>query len=233
MRQIFLDTETTGLSPEKGDRIIEVAAVTYQNRMPVSSEDGGVFHSYINPQRDIDKDAYNVHKLDRVFLSDKPIFADIAVSLMDFLRDAEIVIHNAAFDRGFLDSEFNRLGYPPLEKIAAKIFCSLQWSRKNNHGGTHSLDALCDRFSVDNTARKAGHNALLDVRLLAKVYLQMTAKQTTMRLPSKRSTQTYTGGDVIVLRANESENAAHQQVLQDMHDKEKAAVLFLQNGDTA
>ena len=173
-REIFLDTETTGLEVKNNHKIIEVAAIAYQNRKAL---DGGIFHSYCNPQRDIEVEAQKVHGMDASFLKDKPLFADIAQSLQDFLRGGDIYIHNAEFDCGFLDAEFKKCNLPPLESIAGSINCTVKISKqKNPHMHRHNLVTLCNHYKVDDSARTK-HNALLDVKLLANVYYAMTREQ--------------------------------------------------------
>ena len=167
MREIVLDTETTGLSPEEGDRVVEIGALELFHRVPT----GEVWHSYINPERDMPADAYRVHELSEEFLSDKPRFAEIAGGLLEFIADAPLVIHNAPFDAGFLNAEFARLGLPKL--AGERLVDTLQMARKRFAGAPNSLDALCTRFEIDRSAR-AVHGALVDCRLLAEVYLHLT-----------------------------------------------------------
>ena len=172
MRQVILDTETTGLNPATGDRIIEIGCVEMVGRRLTDR----TFHYYINPERDIDAGAFAVHGLSREFLSDKPIFANIVDQLIEFVDGAEIVIHNAAFDLGFLDNEFTLLKRPPFRGLAAKITDTLLDARQMFPGKRNSLDALCDRFAISNKHRTL-HGALLDAQLLAEVYLSMTRGQ--------------------------------------------------------
>ena len=172
MRQVILDTETTGLNPATGDRIIEIGCVEVVDRRLTDR----TFHYYINPERDIDAGAFAVHGLSREFLSDKPLFANIVEELIEFVDGAEIVIHNAAFDLGFLDNEFALLKRPPFRGLAAKITDTLLDARQMFPGKRNSLDALCDRFSISNEHRTL-HGALLDAQLLAEVYIAMTRGQ--------------------------------------------------------
>lgn len=172
MRQVILDTETTGLNPATGDRIIEIACVEMVDRRLTDR----TFHHYINPERDIDAGAFAVHGLSREFLSDKPLFANIVEQLIEFVDGAEIVIHNAAFDLGFLDNEFALLKRPPFRHLAAKITDTLLDARQMFPGKRNSLDALCERFSISNQHRTL-HGALLDAQLLAEVYIAMTRGQ--------------------------------------------------------
>ena len=172
MRQVILDTETTGLSHATGDRIIEIGCVEVIDRRLTDR----TFHYYINPERDIDAGAFAVHGLSREFLSDKPLFANIVEELIEFVDGAEIVIHNAAFDLGFLDNEFALLKRPPFRGLASKITDTLLDARQMFPGKRNSLDALCDRFSISNEHRTL-HGALLDAQLLAEVYIAMTRGQ--------------------------------------------------------
>jgi DNA polymerase-3 subunit epsilon len=162
MRQVILDTETTGLNPATGDRVIEIGCVELVNRRLTER----TFHHYINPERDIDAGAYAVHGLSRAFLSDKPVFAQIAEDLIEFVADAELIIHNAPFDLGFLDSEFALLKRTPFRAHASNVIDTLVNARQMFPGKRNSLDALCERFSVSNTHRTL-HGALLDAQLLA------------------------------------------------------------------
>ncbi|QWD82882.1 DNA polymerase III subunit epsilon [Polynucleobacter sp. MWH-P3-07-1] len=172
MRQVILDTETTGLNPATGDRIIEIGCVEMIGRRLTDR----TFHYYINPERDIDAGAFAVHGLSREFLSDKPVFGNIVDQLIEFVDGAEIVIHNAAFDLGFLDNEFALLKRPAFRSLAAKITDTLLDARQMFPGKRNSLDALCERFSISNEHRTL-HGALLDAQLLAEVYLAMTRGQ--------------------------------------------------------
>jgi DNA polymerase III subunit epsilon len=172
MRQIFLDTETTGLSPESGDRIIEIGCVEIVNRRMT----GRRIHHYVNPERRNSVDAYKVHGLSDEFLADKPLFAHIVDELIEFVRGAEIIIHNAAFDIGFLDAELRRIGRPPFLEHGVRVTDSLSMARDSFPGKSNSLDALCKRFEVNNAGREL-HGALLDAGLLAEVYIRMTRGQ--------------------------------------------------------
>jgi DNA polymerase-3 subunit epsilon len=184
MRQIVLDTETTGLDPASGDRVIEVAAIELYNFMPT----GQKFHVLVDPERDIPEEATRVHGFTAEMLRGKPIFAGIAHELIAFLRDSEIIAHNAPFDFGFLDAELVRAGHPKLDR--ARMVDSLEIAKRRYPGMPNSLDALCRRLGVDNSMRSS-HNALLDVTLLAEVFLQlMGGKQPGLDLaatPARRS----------------------------------------------
>ncbi len=175
MRQIFLDTETTGLSPESGDRIIEIGCVEMLNRRL----SGRNLHFYLNPQRANSEDAVKVHGLSDEFLADKPLFEAVADELLDYLAGAEIVIHNAAFDVGFLNEELKRIGRQRFTEYAAGVTDSLTMAREMFPGKSNSLDALCRRLEVDNSNR-ALHGALLDAGLLAEVYIRMTRGQNSL-----------------------------------------------------
>lgn len=175
MRQIFLDTETTGLDANQGDRIIEIGCIEMVDRRYTEGPTSR-FHHYINPQRSSHPDALRVHGITDAFLADKPLFADIAQDLLAFVKDAEIVIHNAAFDLGFIDAELARLGLPPLRRHVARVTDSLLMAREMFPGKSNSLDALCKRLEVDNSGRDL-HGALLDAGLLAEVYIRLTRGQ--------------------------------------------------------
>jgi len=172
MRQIILDTETTGLNPLTGDRIIEIGCLEMVDRRLT----GNKLHHYINPQRDIDPGAVAVHGLTVEFLSDKPIFADVAHEIIEFLKDAELIIHNAPFDVGFLDAELGLLKLGKINDHVASVIDTLKNARDMFPGRRNSLDALCERFGVSNEHRTL-HGALLDSELLAEVYLAMTRGQ--------------------------------------------------------
>ena len=176
MRQIVLDTETTGLEPEQGHRVIEIGAVELIDRQLT----GETFHTYLNPQREIDEGALQVHGIDADYLADKPLFGDISETFVAFIRDAELVIHNAPFDVAFLDRELKLLpGSAPRISELCKVTDSLALARHKYPGQKNSLDALCRRFDVDNSARER-HGALLDAEILAEVYLAMTGGQTVL-----------------------------------------------------
>ncbi|PSB92193.1 DNA polymerase III subunit epsilon [Candidatus Pandoraea novymonadis] len=171
-RQLILDTETTGLNPQKGDRLLEVGCVELVSRRLT----GNNLHFYINPERDSDPEALAIHGLTTQFLSDKPKFSDIANKLRDYCCGAEIIIHNAAFDLCFLDMEFSRLGWPTFMSYCSGLIDTLQYAREIFPGRRNSLDALCERLNINKTHRTL-HGALLDAELLANVYLSMTRGQ--------------------------------------------------------
>ena len=211
MRQIFLDTETTGLYPAQGHRIIEIAAVEMIDRRAT----GNHFHVYLNPMREIDAAAQEVHGITLEFLQDKPLFDAIAQELIDFVQDAEVIIHNAPFDTGFLNSELGRIGLMPFESFCAKITDTLKMAKDSRPGQRNNLDALCKHFGVDNTKRTL-HGALLDAELLAEVYMAMTRGQESLMMDLGQSKSVVSTGlnsekprQLKVLRANESELEAH------------------------
>lgn len=166
MREIALDTETTGFDPDKGDRIVEIGAVELFNHLPT----GCTFHRYLNPERSVPEDAFKVHGLSDAFLADKPLFAAVAAEFLTFIGDAPLVIHNATFDMRFLNAELGWLDLPPLP--AERAVDTLAIARRRFPGAQASLDALCRRFGIDNTARTL-HGALLDSEILAEVYLEL------------------------------------------------------------
>lgn len=182
MRQIILDTETTGLEPREGHRIIEIGAVEMLNR-DITGQD---FHQYLNPDREIDDEAVRVHGLTNAFLADKSSFAQIADQFLDFVRGAELIIHNAAFDVGFINHELVKLGprYGRIEDHVSGVLDTLLLARRMHPGQRNSLDALCKRYKVDNSNR-ALHGALLDSRILADVYLAMTGGQSSLGLDAQ------------------------------------------------
>ncbi|MCO5090500.1 DNA polymerase III subunit epsilon [Bosea sp. (in: a-proteobacteria)] len=166
MREIVLDTETTGVEANNGDRIVEIGCVELINHCP----SGRTFHVYINPERAMPVEAFNVHGLSEAFLADKPVFAAIADEFADFIVGAKLVAHNAAFDVGFINMEFRRLGLPPVEQ--AFVVDTLSMARRRHPGASNSLDALCTRYGIDNS-RRTRHGALLDSEILAEVYIEL------------------------------------------------------------
>ncbi len=214
MRQIFLDTETTGLYPAQGHRIIEVAAVEVINRRLTKNH----FHYYINPDREIDQGAQEVHGISLEFLQDKPRFADIAKDLIDFIADAELIAHNAPFDVGFLNSEFGMLGLKTVEEITAKVTDTLKIAKEMRPGQRNNLDALCKHFGIDNSKRTL-HGALLDAELLADVYMAMTRGQESLMMALDKPEQAgievvqATSAPILVKLASAEEMAAHEEYL--------------------
>lgn len=167
MREIVFDTETTGVNPATGDRMVEIGCVELVNRCPTGRE----YHAYFNPERSMPSEAEAVHGLSTIFLSDKPLFADKCEELLDFIGDAPLIAHNAAFDFGFLNAELSQCGRDPV--CLTRMICTLVLARSKHPGAKHSLDALCSRFGVDRSAR-VKHGALLDAQLLAQVYVELT-----------------------------------------------------------
>ena len=176
-RQIVLDTETTGLNAKLGDRVIEIGCIELLSRRVTDRH----FHTYLDPEREIEEGAAKVHGLTREFLSDKPRFAEVAKDFLDYVRGAELIIHNAAFDVEFLDAELELAGLGRLAEHAAGVIDTLALARELHPGRRNSLDALCERYGVDN-AHRTMHGALLDARLLAEVYLSMTRGQESLAM---------------------------------------------------
>ena len=171
-REIVLDTETTGLDPAQGHRVVELGAVELVNHLPT----GRTFHAYLNPERDMPEEAFRIHGLSAEFLADHPVFAEVVDAFLEFLGDGKLVIHNAAFDIGFLDAELRRIGRAPFLDHGVRVTDSLSMARDSFPGKSNSLDALCKRFEV-NSAMRELHGALLDAGLLAEVYIRMTRGQ--------------------------------------------------------
>lgn len=176
MREIVFDTETTGLDPSTGDRLVEIGCIELVNRFPT----GNTFHRYLNPERDMPEPAFKVHGLSIDFLNDKPLFASIVDELVEFLGDAPLVAHNAMFDLGFLNAELKRAGRDVVAR--ERLVDTLMMARRKHPGGSNRLDDLCVRYKVDNSKRTK-HGALLDAELLAEVYIEMTgARQASLGL---------------------------------------------------
>lgn len=224
MRQIILDTETTGLEPTQGHRVIEIGCVELLNRRLT----GKHYHQYLNPDREIDAGALEVHGITTEFLQDKPRFEDVAETFLDFIKGAELIIHNAAFDLSFLNNELKLIDHASktLEtEQASGVIDTLVLARKMHPGQRNSLDALCKRYEIDNSQRSL-HGALLDAEILADVYLHMTGGQTDLVLEtnharskakrSKRQDEAASHNPLTVLSASESELLAHQQWLQEI-----------------
>ncbi len=232
MRRVVLDTETTGLDPRQGHRIIEVAAIELEGRK-VSSR---TFHRYINPEREIDEGAAAVHGLTLDRLQDEPRFAEIAPALLEFIAGAELIIHNAPFDMGFLNAELGLMGLPPLDN---PVLDTLKLAKELHPGKKNNLDALCDRYQIDNSHRTL-HGALLDTELLAEVYLGMTRGQGSLLGEQEAAepeavTSLESGAKlnvaVRVLAASEEELALHETQLADIDKASKGACIWrgLQN----
>jgi DNA polymerase III subunit epsilon len=218
MRQIIVDTETTGLDPALGHRIIEIAAVELINRRPT----GNHFHRYINPERDSEEAALQVHGLTSEFLSDKPKFRDIAREFVEFVRGAELVIHNSAFDIAFINHELSLISSDPINTCCPGIVDTLKLAREIHPGKRNALDSLCDRYQIDNSSRTL-HGALLDAQLLAEVYLAMTRGQESLMIDDEvlqitvTATKAAAGSvPVVILAASAEELHAHEQHLSEI-----------------
>ena len=236
MRQIVLDTETTGLSPETGDRIIELGCVELVNRKLT----GNNLHFYFNPDRDSHEDALRVHGISNEFLKDKPRFAELVDEILEYMQDAEVIIHNAPFDLGFLNKELELLGRPPFKTFVNGVIDSLAMAKEMFPGKRNSLDALCDRLEVDNSGRTL-HGALLDAELLADVYINMTRGQEALIIDAVETSSAggsmaikvdLSGLQLPVLVANEQELAAHEDILTQM-DKASGGKTVWRNLETA
>ena len=232
MRQIVLDTETTGLETSEGHRIIEIGCVEILDRRITRNS----FHSYINPGREVDAGALEVHGIDNRFLKDKRRFAEVADEMLDYLRGAQLVIHNAPFDVGFINHEL-RLMQNPVSDITevCSVLDTLELARRQHPGQKNSLDALCKRYSVDNSGREY-HGALLDAQLLAEVYLAMTGGQAALVLDTSADTQRAGGVPqrrlvreqlpLKVLRATAEESAAHEAKMKEVAKASGGAPLW-------
>ncbi len=223
MKQIFLDTETTGLYPDQGHRIIEIAAIETVNRQLT----GNHFHQYINPERDIDLAAQEVHGITLDFLQDKPLFEAIADDFIEFVKDCELIIHNAPFDVGFLNSELGRLGLKPVKEVCGKITDTLKMAKDARPGQRNNLDALCRHFEIDNS-RRTLHGALLDAELLAEVYMALTRGQDSLMIDLEHedishglNTMATNQHKLKILMATSEECAEHNKYLQGLEACEK------------
>ena len=222
MHEIIFDTETTGLSPREGHRLVEIGCIEMIDRFPT----GRVFHKYLNPERDMPLEAFEIHGLSSDFLKDKPRFAEIAEEFSSFIGDAQLVAHNAGFDMGFINAEFARLGKPPLS--LERVVDTVMLARRKFPGARASLDALCDRFGIDR-GHRTKHGALLDAEILAEVYSELLGgKQANLMLDSSRQPKTaqqVTAG-VIAARPeplapllSEAEIAAHAAFVDALGEK--------------
>ncbi len=230
MRQIVLDTETTGLYARNGDRVVEIGCVELVDRKPT----GRRLHRYLNPEREVPIEAQRIHGLTDEFLADKPKFRDVAAELADFIRDAELVIHNASFDMEFLNVEFGLLRNPDMESaraICAAVVDTLKMARDLRPGKRNSLDALCSEYGVDNSNRQF-HGALLDAELLAEVYLAMTRGQESLVMEldepaAEIATLTLGSRPTLrVVRAGADELAEHDRVLREIDKASKGQCLW-------
>jgi DNA polymerase-3 subunit epsilon len=189
MREIVLDTETTGLDPLRGDRLVEIGCVEIFNRMPT----GQIFHRYINPERDVPAEAFAVHGLSAEFLADKPRFAEVVEEFLEFIGDTPLVIHNASFDAGFLNAELGRLSRQPIPRD--RLVDTLMLARRKHPGVSNRLDDLCSRYAIDNS-RRTKHGALLDAELLAEVYIDLIgARQSQLILAETVAERTHRDGE--------------------------------------
>ncbi len=231
MRQIVLDTETTGIDPNQGHRVIEIGCVELIDRKPT----GNHFHEYIQPERDVPDEAIEIHGITNEFLQDKPLFRDVAERFFEYIKGAELVIHNAPFDMGFLNNEYRLLKSPnvPLEDHC-QVLDTLVMARQKHPGQKNSLDALCKRYHIDN-AHRTLHGALLDSEILADVYLLMTGGQTALSLADESSegpsgqtaSQLQTDVSTLelpVVRASEDELAVHKDYIDRLVKREDRAV---------
>jgi DNA polymerase-3 subunit epsilon len=230
MRQIILDTETTGLSADNGDRIIEIGCVELLHRKLT----GHHLHHYVNPERDSHEDALKVHGISNEFLRDKPKFAHIADEFLAYIEGAELIIHNAPFDVAFLNKELERVGKGPLSLHVSGITDTLVMAKDMFPGKRNSLDALCDRLEVDNSGRTL-HGALLDAELLADVYINMTRGQDALLIDTHAVAGAEQAGlnvidlrqfDLPVIAANEQELSAHEDVLKQMDKASGGKVIY-------
>lgn len=229
MRQIFLDTETTGLSAATGDRVIEIGCVELINRKLTRNNK----HFYLNPERDSHEDALKVHGITSEFLKDKPKFAEIVDEFLEFCSEAEIIIHNAPFDLSFLNKELELIGKPSFKSFVASVTDTLVMAKEMYPGKRNSLDALCDRLGVDNSGRTL-HGALLDAELLADMYINLTRGQDALLIDT--GTGQNADGSVIqidysvykldVLFANDQETAAHEDVLNQIDKASKGKTVW-------
>ena len=232
MRQIVLDTETTGLEPSQGHRIIEIGCVELINRRMTDNR----FHIYLNPDREIDQGAIDVHGITNEFLADKPHFEEIVDDFLNFIRGAELVIHNAPFDVGFINHELGKLEQNQKVDDICSVLDSLVLARKMHPGQKNSLDALCKRYEIDNAHREL-HGALLDAQILADVYLAMTGGQTTLSLAAnfeKTAQQDVTANEsksqrsaLKIIYANDDELSAHEAFLNKIQQESDSGCVWM------
>ena len=222
MREIVLDTETTGLDPLRGDRLVEIGCVEIFNRMPT----GQTFHRHINPERDMPAEAFAVHGLSGEFLADKPLFAQVVDDFLAFIADAPLVIHNASFDISFINAELERIKRPPISR--ERLVDTLLLARRKHPGVSNRLDDLCSRYAIDNS-RRTKHGALLDSELLAEVYIDLIgARQSQLILAAEvRDTREGATGDMprrqrtepLAARISEADRTAHRAFVATLGDK--------------
>ena len=222
MREIVLDTETTGLDPLSGDRLVEIGCVEIFNRMPT----GQTFHRHINPERDMPAEAFAVHGLSAEFLADKPLFAHVVEEFLEFIADAPLVIHNASFDIGFINAELDRIKRPPIARD--RLVDTLLLARRKHPGVSNRLDDLCSRYAIDNS-RRTKHGALLDAELLAEVYIDLIgARQSQLILAAESiNIRIGAGGETarrqretpLAARVSEEDRAAHRAFVATLGEK--------------
>jgi DNA polymerase-3 subunit epsilon len=222
MREIVLDTETTGLDPLRGDRLVEIGCVEMFNRMPT----GQSYHVYINPERDMPAEAFAVHGLSREFLSTKPLFAEVVEEFLAFIGDAPLVIHNASFDVGFINAELDRVKLVAIPR--ERLVDTLLLARRKHPGVSNRLDDLCSRYAIDNS-RRTKHGALLDAELLAEVYVDLVGARQSQLVLTQDSQENRVGGSTdtprrqreipLVLRLTDAEREAHRAFVATLGDK--------------
>ena len=215
MREIVFDTETTGLDPQEGDRLVEIGCIELVNRFPT----GKTFHGYFNPERDMPEQALKIHGLTIDFLKDKPLFVHRAQELVNFLGDAQLVAHNAMFDLAFLNAELERVGQPAVSR--ERMIDTLVLARRKHPGAANRLDDLCARYAIDDS-RRTKHGALLDAELLAELYVELIGARQAQLVLSQSATSAHATGDIVVLqerpvplppRLTAEEYAAHRQFI--------------------
>ena len=227
MRKVVLDTETTGLDFRTGDRVIEIGCVELHGRQPT----GQRFHAYINPGREVPQGAIEIHGLTNEFLADKPKFAEVVADFIEFVRGADLVINNAAFDVGFLDNELALLKMKSIDQLCGDVIDTLRMAREMRPGKKNNLNALCSEFGVDNSGRQL-HGALLDAELLAEVYLAMTRGQNSLEIEFDIPPVDFSAGGtrqrppLVVLRASEEELVEHARVLAEIARESKGKCLW-------
>jgi DNA polymerase III subunit epsilon len=220
MREIVFDTETTGLDPLQGDRLVEIGCIELLNRFPT----GKIFHCYFNPERDMPEQAFKIHGLSGTFLSDKPLFAHKVAELIEFLGDAQLVAHNAMFDLSFLHAELERAGHGAVAR--ERMIDTLLIARRKHPGGANRLDDLCARYAIDNS-RRTKHGALLDAELLAEIYIELIGARQAQLILSQTKALVAAGDEPIVLRErpaplavrlSEDERSAHRRFIASLGD---------------
>lgn len=226
MRQIILDTETTGLEPSQGHRIIELAGVEVLSRRMT----GNHFHRYLNPERTSDAAAKQVHGIEDDFLLDKPKFPEVAKEFIDYISGAELIIHNAPFDLAFLNNELGLAGFKTVQDYADSVTDTLVVAKELHPGKRNNLNALCDRYQIDNSKRTL-HGALLDAELLGEVYLAMTRGQESLIMdleapPAREESEIAIDVDIVIRHASAEELAAHERVLANIAKESKGMALW-------